>query len=200
MMSTVEQTLTALPVVQAFRREDHQHARFLQFAKDAVYAHRRSIAVDMWFKLLIGLVSALGTAGIMWLGAQGVLSGRITVGTIFLFLAYLASLYEPLNAIVYTASSLQSAAASADRFSEVLNIPSDFPDKTSARDVLLHAQLRFENVTFGYMPDRPVLKEITLQANPGEVVALVGPTGAGKSTLISLMARFFDPWSGRVTF
>ena len=200
LMSTVEQTLTALPVVQAFTREDHQHARFLQFAKDAVYAHRRSIAVDMWFKLLVGLVSALGTAGIMWLGAQGVLSGRITVGTVLVFLAYLASLYEPLNSIVYTASSLQSAAASADRVSEVLSIPSDVPDKAGARDVRLHGQVRFENVTFGYMPDRPVLKEITLQANPGEVVALVGPTGAGKSTLISLMARFFDPWSGRVTF
>lgn len=199
LMSTVEQTLTALPVVQAFTREDHQHARFLQFAKDAVYAHRRSINVDMWFKLLIGLVSALGTAGIMWLGAQAVLSGRITVGTVLVFLAYLASLYEPLNSIVYTASTLQAAAASADRVSEVLTIPSDVPDKIGARDARLHGHVRFENVTFGYVPDRPVLKEITLEANPGEVVALVGPTGAGKSTLISLMARFFDPWSGRVT-
>jgi ATP-binding cassette subfamily B protein/subfamily B ATP-binding cassette protein MsbA len=198
MMSLVEQTLAAIPVVQAFGREELEHDRFRHCADKTVAAYRRSTSVDMWFKLLIGLTMALGTALIMWVGANYALEGRVTIGTILVFLAYLAMLYEPLNSIVYTSSMIQHAAASADRVLELLDIPADVRDEAQAEEITVHGHVRFENVIFGYAPDRPVLKGVSLEARPGEVLAIVGPTGAGKTTLVNLLLRLFDPQKGRV--
>jgi ATP-binding cassette subfamily B protein/subfamily B ATP-binding cassette protein MsbA len=197
MMSLVEQTLGAIPAVQAFTREEFESDRFRRTAADTVAAYRHSTAVDVWFKTLAGLVTALGTAGIMWLGGTYALEGRISVGTILVFLAYLACLYEPLNSVVYTASLIQYASAGADRVREVRDAPVDVQDAPEARDVRVKGQVRFRDVTFGYGPE-PVLKGITLDARPGETIAIVGPTGAGKTTLVNLLLRFFDPWSGQV--
>jgi ATP-binding cassette subfamily B protein/subfamily B ATP-binding cassette protein MsbA len=199
MMSVVEQTLSAVPAVQAFTREEHEHRKHQTCAAAAVIAHRRSTWVDMWFKLLIGLVTAAGTAVIMYLGARYALEGKVTVGTIIVFLAYLESLYEPLNSIVNTGSMVQHAAGSADRIFEVLDTPLQVADRPGAREAALQGHVRYEDITFGYEPGRPVLKGISLEARPGEVVAVVGPTGAGKTTLVNLLVRFFDPWTGRVT-
>jgi ATP-binding cassette subfamily B protein/subfamily B ATP-binding cassette protein MsbA len=123
LMTVVQQTLAALPAVQVFTREDQEHDRFVRTAADTVAAYRRSTSVDMWFKLLVGLVTALGTAGIMYLGARYALEGRVTAGTVRVFLAYLACLYEPLSSIVYTASLVQYASANADRVLEILDTP-----------------------------------------------------------------------------
>ncbi len=198
MMSVVQQTLAAIPVVQAFTREELEHARFRHVANETVRAYQRSTWADMWFKLVVGLVTAVGTAAIMWVGARQVLDGTMTVGTILVFLAYLGSLYGPLNAMTYTASTLQAAAASADRVWEVLNDAPEVRDLPDAREVRLKGHIRYEAVTFGYDPHRPVLQAVSFEAKPGEVMAIVGPTGAGKTTLVNLLVRFFDPWSGRV--
>ena len=197
MMALVEQTLAGIPAVQAFTREDAESRRFRGFSEKAVHAYRRSVSVDMWFKLLVGLVMALGTAGIMWLGARYAQQGRVSPGTILVFLAYLASLYEPLNALVYTASLIQYAAANADRVLELLDTPADIRDTPDAKELSLDGHVRYEAVSFGYGAE-PVLRGISLEAHPGEVIALVGPTGAGKTTLVNLLLRFFDPWQGRV--
>lgn len=198
MTSLVEQTLGALPVIQAYNREKLEEERFRTTAEQAVAAYRRSIDVDMWFKGLIGVSTAIGTAGIMWLGAQAVLKGTTTVGTILVFLAYLYSLYEPLNALVYTAAMLHHAGASAERVLDLLTVTPDLQDRPDAKPLMIQGNIKFENVTFGYEPDRPVLNDISFEVEPGQVVALVGPSGAGKTTLINLIARFQDPWSGRI--
>jgi ATP-binding cassette subfamily B protein/subfamily B ATP-binding cassette protein MsbA len=198
MMSTVEQALSALPAVQAFGREEIEHDRFRKCAAGAVVAHRQCIWVDTWFKLLVGLVTAVGTALIMWLGARHALDGRVTVGTIIVFLSYLESLYEPLNTIVHSGSTMQHAAGSASRVLEILDTPIEVRDAPGAKAVPLVGHVRYENVVFGYEPGRPILKGVSLEARPGEVVAIVGPTGAGKTTLVNLLVRFFDPWSGCV--
>jgi ABC-type multidrug transport system fused ATPase/permease subunit len=198
LMSLVEQTLAGIPAVQAFTREEQEYGRFREYAAKTVAAYRRSVSVDMWFKLLIGLTTALGTALVMWLGAGYALEGRVTIGTILVFLAYLAMLYEPLNSIVYTTSMLQHAAASADRVVELLNMPADVRDAPEAAEITVRGEVRFEDVTFGYAPGWPVLKGVSLEVCPGEVVAIVGPTGAGKTTLVNLLLRFFDPQEGRV--
>jgi ATP-binding cassette subfamily B protein/subfamily B ATP-binding cassette protein MsbA len=198
MMSVLEQTLNAIPVVQAFTREDVEGARFQRLADRTVAEYRRATDAEMAFKLCVGLVTAVGVAGLMWLGGRAVLDGTITVGTLLVFLTYVASLYEPLNLITHTASTLQAAAANADRVIEMLDINPDVADSPDARDILLRGRVQLEAVTFGYEAGAPAVRDISLDARPGEVIAIVGPSGAGKSTLASLLVRFFDPWSGRV--
>src|SRR5262249_14305166 len=114
------------------------------------------------------------------------------------FLAYLGHLYGPLDTLTHLASTWQHVAANADRVTEILQTPIDVCDRPDAREARIAGVIRYEDVTFGYELDRPVLKGISLEARPGDVVAIVGPTGAGKTTLVNLMVRFFDPWSGRV--
>ncbi|HZO91059.1 MAG TPA: ABC transporter ATP-binding protein [Chthonomonadaceae bacterium] len=198
MVSLVQQALNAIPAVQAFTREEQEHARFLRYADDTVAAYQRSTVASLAFKFCVGLVSASGVAGIIWLGGHYALAGTITTGTILIFLSYLRSLYGPLNSITYMASTIQTTAANADRVLEVLDTTPDVVDAPDAREVALQGHIRYENVTFGYEPERPVLKNLSFEARPGEIVAIVGPTGAGKSTLVNLLVRFFDPWSGRI--
>ena len=199
MMSLVQQTLSALPAVQAFTREEIEQSRFRRYADDTVTAYRRSMSADMWFKLVVGMVTSVGAALVMWLGATYALEGRMSVGTVLVFISYLASLYTPINSITYTASILRQTAANADRVLEILDTPPDLQDAPDAREVRLEGHVRYEAVTFGYERGRPVLKGVSLEARPGEVVAIVGPTGAGKTTVVNLLVRFFDPSSGRVT-
>jgi ATP-binding cassette subfamily B protein/subfamily B ATP-binding cassette protein MsbA len=141
----------------------------------------------------------------MGIGGLQVLQGSLTVGSLLVFLAYLASLYAPLETLAYLSSGFASAAARARRVLEVLGVEDTLQDAAGAVPLPVRigkqrGHVRLESVTFGYEPGRPILKNIDLEARPGEAVALVGPTGAGKSTLASLIPRLFDPWKGRVTF
>ena len=199
MMSMVEQTLSAMPVVQAFTREEREHARYRTMADRTLTAQLRSVNTDMAFKVVVGAVTALGMAGIMFLGGHYVLNGEMTIGTIVVFLAYLQSLYEPLNTLTYMASSYQLAAANADRVQEIFDATPDIDDAPDAISVNLAGNIRFDDVQFGYDPGRPVLKGISLEAHPGQTVAIVGATGAGKTTLVNLLIRFADPQRGHVS-
>jgi len=197
--SLVEQTFSAIPAVQAFGREEFNDARFRQATRDTLAATLTLTNVQLQFKILIGLATAVGTAGILWVGARHALDGQLTIGAILAFLSYLGSLYAPLETVMYGTSTIQGAAGSARRVREILETERELVDKpgaTALRSVRGHVQI--ENVTFGYDPGRPVLRRLSLEVRPGETVAIVGPTGAGKSTLVSLVPRFFDPWEGRV--
>jgi ATP-binding cassette subfamily B protein len=196
MTSLVQQSLSALPAVQAFTREELEHARFRKFAEQTVQAYVRTSRTQILFKLFVGLVTSLGTASVMYVGALYAMDGRITVGTILVFLTYLRSLYDPLNALAHIASTLQTLTASSDRVLEILDTPQEVSDTVTAKDVVLKGSVRFDDVSFGYEKDRQILKNVTFDAKAGETVAIVGPTGAGKTTLVNLLIRFFDPWSG----
>jgi len=127
------------------------------------------------------------------------LQGLLSTGEIILFLSYLGSLYAPLEAVMYSNSTIQGAAGSARRVWEVLQSEREVRDKPGAMALgAARGQVQFENVTFGYEAERPVIRDISFEVQPGETVALVGATGAGKSTLLSMVPRFFDPWQGRV--
>ena len=205
MYDVVEQTFTAIPVVQAFTREPANDANFRAATCDSVAAAVSLLNVQMRFKILIGLASALGTAAILWVGGHQALSrpttvGTMTVGTIILFLSYLSALYAPIETMMYTGATLQGAAGGARRVREVLGTEREVMDKPGAAALSgVRGEVRFENVTFGYEKEHPVLRDVALEARPGEMIALVGATGAGKTTLLSLLPRFFDPWSGRVS-
>jgi ATP-binding cassette subfamily B protein/subfamily B ATP-binding cassette protein MsbA len=199
MMSVVQQTLSAIPAVQAYTREDLELARFRNYATDTVGAYRGATLYSLFFRLFVGLATAVGTAMIIFLGGRLALQGEMTVGTLLVFLAYLSALYGPVNSLAYTGETLSYASAQADRVLEVLDAPVEVLDAPHARQADMRGVIRFEHVTFGYEPNRPVLKDVSLEARPGDVIAIVGPTGAGKTTLVNLLVRFFDPWTGRVT-
>lgn len=195
----VEQTLSAIPVIQAFTREETEHARFRSYADESVATVQRLVRADLWFRLFVGLTTAVGAAVIMWLGAKYALAGRVSAGDILVFISYLHSLYQPLNSITTTASTVQNAAANANRVTEILDTEVLVKDAPNARDISLRGDVRYENVSFSYETSLPTLKNVSFEAKAGEVVALVGPSGAGKTTLANLLARFHDPSSGRVT-
>ena len=199
MMSVVEQTLSAVPAVQAHTREDYETKRFTDYAGRTVTAYIRATVAGLWFELFAGLVTTIGTAAVIYVGARLALDGKLTAGTIIVFLSYLNSLYEPLNSITHTAQTVQGAAAEADRVSEIFEIEPAIKDKPHAHEAKVRGTIRYEHVTFGYDTGRPVLHDVSLQADPGDVVAIVGPTGAGKTTLMNLLVRFYDPWEGRIT-
>ncbi|MHC4092055.1 MAG: ABC transporter ATP-binding protein, partial [Planctomycetota bacterium] len=198
-----EQTLTALPIVQAFSRESYEDQRFVRLCRRTGQAHLSVVASQLQFRAATDSVTALGTVAVMVLGALHVLQGSLSVGALLVFLAYVARLYEPLETLAYLSWGFADASAGARRVFEILDVEEQVHDLPGAkplprRPAGQRGHVQMENVTFGYEPGRPVLQGVSLEARPGETVALVGPTGVGKTTLVSLIPRFFDPWEGRV--
>lgn len=196
----LQETLSSIRLVQAFRRERIEQERFDAVCDQSVGTRLRSSLVQQSFGLLTTLILAAGTALLFWVGTREVLAGRLTVGEFVVFNAYLAMLYAPLSVLSYASSSVQSALGGAARLFDILETEPEVRDAPgAAAPVRVEGRLAFENVTFGYAPDRPVLEGIGLTVKPGETVGIVGETGGGKSTLLGLALRFYDPWQGRVT-
>jgi ATP-binding cassette, subfamily B, bacterial len=195
----IERTLSFIPVVQAFGREEHTTREFRASTDAILSATLAATDVQYRFKIFMGLATALGTAAITWLGAQRVLSGDLTVGSILVFLSYLAALYGPLQTLMYTPSTIQGAMGSARRVLQILDTEPEVQDRVTAIPLPpVRGHVVLDAVEFSYDSRRPVLNGVTLEAQPGEKIAIVGATGAGKSTLVSLIPRFFDPTAGRV--
>jgi ATP-binding cassette, subfamily B, bacterial len=195
----VEHIFSAIPAVQAFGREDINLEKFQGTAAGTLRAAISAINVQLQFKMLIGLTTAVGSAAIMWIGGTAVLQGQMTVGGVVLFLSYLASLYSPLRDLMYTGSMVQSAAGGARRVLEIMQTQAEVFDSRNACSLInLRGDIIFDNVSFEYESGRPVLRNISFNAHSGQTIALVGQTGAGKSTLSTLIPRFYDPTGGRI--
>jgi ATP-binding cassette, subfamily B, bacterial len=195
----VERTFSSMPAVQAFGREALNEELFRQSTTRTLRAALGVLSTQIQFKILMGLATAAGTAAVLWFGGRAALAGEVTVGAILLFLSYLGSLYAPLQSMMYTGSIIQGAGGSARRVHDILFAEREVRDRANA--IVLarpRGEVAFENVGFSHQPDRPTLHDISLRVAPGETIALVGPTGAGKTTLVSLLPRFFDPGEGRV--
>jgi len=205
LMSHAERALTAIPLVQAFAREDYETRAFRRLSRRSIRAYLQTIAAQLRFKIHTGAVTTTGTAAVIAIGGLHVLDGSLTIGGLWIFLSYLSALYAPMETLAYLSSGYASAAASARRVFDVLDSQlavREAPDAVALPPAAPGASghIRFEDVTFGYDAARPVLNGVSLEARPGETVALVGPTGAGKSTLVSLILRFYDPQAGTVRF
>jgi ATP-binding cassette subfamily B protein/subfamily B ATP-binding cassette protein MsbA len=195
----VHQTLSGVSVVQAFTGEDDAQRRFQDLASQAIRTHQRTAFVGSAYGLGSGLLTAAGTALVMWAAAMRVIDGRLTTGTALVFLAYLATLQWQLSAFAAMYTTLQSAGASVDRVMDVLRGDEAVPERPGAPALpRVRGEVRIEDAVFAYGPGQPVLRGVNLVARAGESVAIVGATGAGKSTLVGLLPRFFDPTSGRV--
>ena len=195
--SVVQRTLLAIRVVQAYTKEEEEHRNFMAASQDSLAAGRRLYTLQTVYSGAVNVLIAAGTAMVIWLGAHHVLSGTLTIGALVVFISYLASLYGPINTMVQTNALLQESKAGVQRVFEVLEAERDLPDGP----FLLQAAkglISFEHVFFEYVPGRPVLRDITFTVEPGLKVAIVGPTGAGESTLVSLIPRFYDALAGRV--
>jgi len=199
MYDHVERTLSGVLVVQAFNGEERAEGEMASATDDVLHAAVREVDTQLRFKILTGLAMALGTAAVFFIGAHHAMSGRLTTGAVIVFVSYLYSLYDPIESLTYTSSTVQGAAGSARRIMEVLGADREVVDRPGALALPpVRGEVVLEGVTFGYVAGVPVLRDIDLRVAAGETVAIVGATGAGKSTLVSLIPRFFDPSAGRV--
>jgi len=197
--SHVQQTLAGIPVVQAFGQETRQHQRFQQLTRSAVRLQTRGALLGGLGGLGSGLVTTLGTGVVLLIGAHEVLHHHLTVGGLLVFASYTGLLQGQIVGLTGVYPTLQGARPSIDRVVEVLDARADVVDRRDAVGLQgVRGEVVLEGVSFGYEPGRPVLRGVSFAARPGEVVAVVGPTGAGKTTLVGLLPRFFDPDQGRV--
>ncbi len=217
--SLFQQSITALPLIQSYTREEFEQGRFEEKARAAYQKRVSQHGCEVLYWLLISLLFAAGTAAIVWFGANQVLAGKLTVGALWIFISYLAQLYEPLNQLSHLGATVADAKAGTQRVFELLDTAEEIKDSAGARPVrgapvfgndvnpttrasgpalLVQGNISFEHVSFGYSPERPVLADITFEIKAGESIALVGPSGAGKTTLLQLLPRFYDPTSGTI--
>lgn len=199
LLSTVQESLSSMRTVQAFTREPDTSLHFAAQAESSFKNQGRLIRSQLLFSGTVGVAMATGTAVALWFGARQALSGVLSAGDVLVFLAYLGMLYQPLTAFSQSASVIQSSRAQLARVFEVLDASPAIADRPHAKaPAELRGEVEFCNLSFGYAPGEPVLRGINFKVRAGEVVALVGPTGAGKSTLASLLLRFYDPTSGAI--
>ncbi len=197
--SVVQEVLAGIRVVKAFGQEIREQERFVSHSRAGMRARLRLAFVENGFGLLVGLTTAGGTAAVVSIGAHHVLSGRLTLGELLMVMAYLSQLYEPLKTISKKSASLQSHLASAERAFALLDHPPDVSERPNARR-LVHATgvVAFRHVSFAYDGGSGVLHDVSFDVEPGTRVGITGATGAGKTTLVSLLTRFYDPTEGQI--
>jgi len=198
-LARASEGLSSIRVVHAFGRESHEIDLFRQECRQALEANLRLSMTNVASTFVVGTFLALGMAALLWAGAGEVMAGRMSLGNLLVFLAYLGMLYSPLEQLSYTAWSMEGAAAAAQRVFEVLDTPDDVPDpKAAVRLPAGAGAIEFQGVGFRYARGDEVLHNLSFRIQPGESVAVVGGTGAGKTTLLSLLPRFYDPTEGKI--
>jgi ATP-binding cassette subfamily B protein len=193
----VQEALTSFRVVKAFGRENYETSRFVNRASEGVDARLRLTVRESLFGLGVNLTTAAGTALVLLIGGRAVRSGDMTLGELLIVIGYLGQLYGPLQTISKRVGSLQNHLTSAQRVHELLSEVPDVVDRPGARPLArCNGAIEIDDVSFGYGPERTVLDGVSLSVPAGARVGLAGRTGAGKTTLISLITRFYDPSSG----
>jgi ATP-binding cassette subfamily B protein len=199
-LSSLQEGISGVRVIQAYGREDVEIGRFESRNNSLYRAHMKSVFVQAWYLPVIEGAAVGCTALVVALGGKMVVDGTATVGTVAFFVLTLSNLFEPLQQLSQLFNTVQSSGAALQKLFELLDTPVELEERPDAVPLPDHGELRVEGLTFSYGSGPPVLTDVDLVLPIGEKLALVGPTGAGKSTLAKLMARLYDPTAGRVTF
>jgi ATP-binding cassette subfamily B protein len=197
--AVVQEVLTGLRVVKAFGQENREHDRYASRSDEGMRERVRMTFAEGTFGLLVGFTTTVGTALVLFIGVRHIQGGLLTVGDLFLVMGYLAQLYMPLQVISKSITTLQSSLASAERSLTLLDEDVDVCEKPNARPLARAAgSITFRDVSFAYDGGDPVLQEISFAIPPGTRLGIAGTTGAGKTTLVSLLARLYDPTAGQI--
>lgn len=198
--ANLQESISGVKVTQAFNREKRSIQRFEETNQENMEANVRALDLFAVFMPILELIGVVGIALALWYGGTQVMQGTLTVGTLAAFISYIQRFFGPVRNISQIYTQLQSAGAAVERVFGIMDVEPEIKD--SPKPVAIDGfkdKIVYENVSFAYNPDEPVLKNINLTINKGETIALVGPTGAGKTTMINLLCRFYDPTSGRIT-
>jgi ATP-binding cassette subfamily B protein/subfamily B ATP-binding cassette protein MsbA len=197
--TVAHRALASIHVVQAFTREAESYREFVESSSESLGENLRLYTFQSIYAGAVSVMIAIGTALVVYFGALHVLSGKLTIGGLIVFTSYLASLYAPINQIFQTYGVVEGAKAGLRRCVELLAIDPEIQDRPAARAIgRVHGEIEFDDVVFAYETGNPVLKGISFKAKTGESIAIVGPSGAGKTTMASLLTRFYEPQSGSI--
>ena len=201
LISIAGEVLAAISLVQAFTREQEEKDRFTRMDRSSLRAGLKTVRLETKLTRTVQIVTAFGMCGILYGGVGEVRAGVLTPGMLIVFMSYFNGLLKPIRQISKTAGRMAKASGCAERIREILETQPEIADSTDAIPApALAGRVTFNNVSFAYRGNRQVLHDIHLDILPGQHIAIVGPTGAGKSTLIKLLLRFFDPVNGEVLF
>jgi len=198
-MAVVHEVLGALRIVKAFGQEEREGARFVRRSGEGMRRRIRLALAEGHFNVIVGLITAAGTAAVLFVGIDHVRSGVLSLGDLLLVMGYLGKLYDPIKTVSRKAATLPGHLASVERALAVLDEPSDVEERLDARPLArARGNIAFRSVSFSYGKDRPVLHDVSFDIEAGTRLGIVGASGAGKSTLINLLARFYDPTDGQI--
>ena len=199
LVSVVEEVLTSVRVVKAFAREDFEVARFESQSRDNVETALEARSIKAKLSPIVDVMVAIGTCLVLGYGARLALSGQLSAGVLIVFLLYLGKMYKPMRELSKMTDTVSNAIVGYERIQEVMEIEARIRDLPRARRApRFKGKIEFEHVNFAYDEKSPVLKDISFSIQPGYMAAIVGPSGTGKTTIISLIPRFYDPQSGTV--
>lgn len=198
-VSVLQEVLSSIRVVQAFTREDYEQRRFEQESLESVEMALRARSLKAKLPPVVEIIVALGTCLVVWYGARLVFTGQLSSGALLVFFLYLGKMYKPMRELSKMTDTISKAVVGFERIREVLETDMLVHNLPGARTApRFKGKIEFDHVSFGYESERQILKDLSLKIEPGQMAALVGPTGAGKTTIISLIPRFYDPISGSV--
>ena len=198
-VNVLEEVLSSIRVVKAFAREDYEQKRFERESRESVEKALQARNVKAKLPPIVEMIVACGTCLVLWYGARLVLTGTLTSGDLLVFLLYLGKMYKPMRELSKMTDTISKASVGWERIREVLENEMQIRDVRGAKSApRFKGKIEFDRVSFSYDSNQPVLKDITLKIEPGQLAALVGPTGAGKTTIVSLLPRFYDLTSGEI--
>ncbi|KAF0195364.1 MAG: ATP-binding cassette subfamily B bacterial [Bacillota bacterium] len=198
--ANLQESISGVRVTQSFVREDKNAQRFDETNQDNMQANMQAAQLNSAFGPLVEIVATIGVCIVVWYGGLLIKADILTIGVVFAFLRYVSRFFMPIRDLSQVYNVWQAATVSIDRIFELLDTEPNVKDSPEAIELpQVSGRVQFENVTFGYKPDQPILHNVNITVGPGQTVALVGPTGAGKSSIINLLSRFYDPQQGKVT-